>query len=142
MGAKRRYPVGTVLCSCSCNMGATAIVRAPLISNQTFIGITPLPSMEPEFVFYAMQDAKTHLTTIATGAIQQYLSRNDFSRLRVPLPPLLEQRAIAAFLDHETARIDSLIEKVDDGMNKLKEYRTALISAAVTGKIDVREEVD
>ena len=52
-----------------------------------------------------------------------------------------EQRAIAAFLDRETARIDALVAKVRDAIDRLKELRTALISAAVTGKIDVREEV-
>ena len=55
------------------------------------------------------------------------------------LPPLPEQRAIAAFLDHETAQIDALIAKVHEAIDRLKELRTALISAAVTGKIDVRE---
>jgi restriction endonuclease S subunit len=52
-----------------------------------------------------------------------------------------EQRAIAAFLDHETARIDILVAKVRQAIERLEELRTALISAAVTGKIDVREEV-
>ena len=56
-------------------------------------------------------------------------------------PPLSEQRAIAAFLDRETARIDALIEKINKSTDLIREYRTALISAAVTGKIDVRQEV-
>jgi restriction endonuclease S subunit len=56
-------------------------------------------------------------------------------------PPVPEQRAIAAFLDHETARIDILVAKVRQAIERLEELRTALISAAVTGKIDVREEV-
>jgi restriction endonuclease S subunit len=58
--------------------------------------------------------------------------------IRVQKPPLTEQRAIAAFLDRETARIDTLVAKVHDAIDGLKEFRTALISAAVTGKIDVR----
>jgi type I restriction enzyme S subunit len=56
------------------------------------------------------------------------------------LPPLPESIAIAAFLDRETAKIDALIAKVREAVEQLKEYRTALISAAVTGKIDVRGE--
>ena len=50
-----------------------------------------------------------------------------------------EQRAIAAFLDRETAKIDALVAKVRAVIDRFKELRTALISAAVTGKIDVRE---
>ena len=57
----------------------------------------------------------------------------------IPIPPAEEQRAIAAFLDNETAKIDALIAKVRDAIDYLKELRTALISATVTGKIDVRE---
>ena len=57
----------------------------------------------------------------------------------IPIPSLTEQRAIAVFLDHETAQIDALIAKVQEAIDHLKELRTALISAAVTGKIDVRE---
>jgi hypothetical protein len=43
-------------------------------------------------------------------------------------------------LDRETAKLDAPISKVQEGIERLKEYRIALISAAVTGKIDVREE--
>ncbi len=54
-------------------------------------------------------------------------------------PPLNEQTAIATFLDRETAKIDALIEKSRRSIELMREHRTALISAAVTGKIDVRE---
>ena len=59
----------------------------------------------------------------------------------VALPPVDQQRAIAAFLDNETTRIDALVAKVREAIERLKELRTALISAAVTGRIDVREEI-
>lgn len=54
------------------------------------------------------------------------------------IPPREEQHAIAAFLDQETAKIDSLVKQAEKAMDLLKERRTALISAAVTGKVDVR----
>ena len=55
------------------------------------------------------------------------------------LPPLPEQIAIAAYLDAETAKLDALVGKVEEAVERLQEYRTALITAAVTGKIDVRK---
>ena len=55
-----------------------------------------------------------------------------------PRPPLAEQRAVAAFLDCETAKLDDMRVKVETAIERLQEYRTALITAAVTGKIDVR----
>ena len=57
----------------------------------------------------------------------------------IPLPPKLEQQVIADHLDRETARIDALLTKVREAIDRLKELRTVLISAAVTGKIDVRD---
>ena len=57
----------------------------------------------------------------------------------IPVPKKSEQRAIATFLDRETAKIDALVAKVREAIDRLKELRTALISAAVTGKIDVRQ---
>ena len=59
----------------------------------------------------------------------------------VPVPPLEEQSQIAAFLDKETTKIDTLTEKCETAIDLLKERRTALISAAVTGKIDVRNAI-
>ena len=57
----------------------------------------------------------------------------------VTLPPLQEQMAIATSISRESAKIDTLVAKIRTAIARLKELRTALISAAVTGKIDVRE---
>jgi len=65
----------------------------------------------------------------------------EFRNVPLPQPRFDEQHAISAFLDRETASIDALNAKVRDAIHRLKELRTALISAAVTGKVDVREEV-
>ena len=51
-----------------------------------------------------------------------------------------EPKAIAAYLDLETAKLDALMAKVEDAIERLQEYRTVLITATVTGKIDVRKE--
>jgi type I restriction enzyme S subunit len=61
--------------------------------------------------------------------------------VNLPLVPSSEQRTITAFLDRGTARIDALLAKIREAIDRLTELRTALISAAVTGKIDVREAV-
>jgi len=71
------------------------------------------------------------------GAVPS-INEGQIREIRVPVPSIDEQQRIAAFLDRETVRIDSLIEKIRKSIAKLREYRTALISAAVTGKIDVR----
>ena len=66
---------------------------------------------------------------------------DEFKNLKVCIPPLEEQGTITAFLDREIDRIDSLIDKAHRAIELLQEYRFSLITAAVTGKIDVREVV-
>lgn len=73
--------------------------------------------------------------------MQPSLRFDDLDKFRVPLPPPGEQAAIAAYLDAETAKLDALVGKVEEAVERLQEYRTALITAAVTGKIDVRKEI-
>jgi type I restriction enzyme S subunit len=69
------------------------------------------------------------------------INRETLNELRMPVPSLSEQRAIADYLDHEEEKVNKIIVKVRLAIEHLLEYRTALISAAVTGKIDVRREV-
>lgn len=77
---------------------------------------------------------------IAANGITRFGLGGDAIRTGLfDMPPEPEQRAIADFIDRETARIDALLAKVRDAIDRLKELRAALISAAVTGKIDVRE---
>lgn len=62
--------------------------------------------------------------------------------LVIPLPPLPEQQAITIFLDRETAKIDIMVGKIEKQIELLNEYKQSLITHAVTGKIDVRGEVN
>ena len=82
-----------------------------------------------------------NLNDVADKTAQPLITGARVLNEHIPVPPLPEQRAIAAFLDRETAKIDTLIAKVREAIDRLRELRSALISAAVTGKIDVREEV-
>ena len=69
------------------------------------------------------------------------ISSTNLKELPIFSPPKEEQDAIQNYINAKTARIDALISRIREGIEKLKEYRTALISAAVTGKIDVRGEL-
>ena len=66
------------------------------------------------------------------------INRETLSGCKLPLPPLAEQRAIADHLDRETGKLDRLTASIEAAIERLQEYRAALITAAVTGKIDVR----
>lgn len=74
----------------------------------------------------------------AVGTTMLNLNPSILGRMMVPVPPLLEQQSIVVFIGNETAKIDSLIQQVEFAIARLTEYRQALITSAVTGKIDVR----
>jgi type I restriction enzyme S subunit len=130
------FPVGTVLCSCSCTMGATAVAKGPLVSNQTFIGIVPDARLASDYVYYLMQVSKPHLTMIATGAIQQYLSRQDFSSLKIPVPAIVEQRAVVGFLSHVDRHIKRYIRAKQKLIKLLEEQKEAILHRTMTHGLD------
>lgn len=66
------------------------------------------------------------------------VDRNDVLSILVAIPDSTEQNAIADYLDRMADEIDRLVARVDVAIARLTEYRTALVTAATTGKIDVR----
>ena len=78
----------------------------------------------------------------AAGAAVRGINIGDLKRARIPTPPLAVQVAMAGWLQQQSERIDTLVALVRESVALLMEHRAALISAAVTGKIDVRGEVD
>jgi type I restriction enzyme S subunit len=94
------------------------------------------------WLLYALKSGAVfaQLEAGALGATIRGINIRDLKRALIAVPPPDEQRAIASILDRETATSDALISRVRNAIDCLKEFRTALISAAVTGKIDVREE--
>lgn len=99
-------------------------------------------SISNEFVFYRLQES--NFSTIAESAMTgagglKRVPSEVVSSFKYFLPSLIEQQEIASFLNSETKKIDTLIQKQLQQIELLKERRTALISAAVTGKIDLRD---
>ena len=92
-----------------------------------------------QFLYYVFSGGELYKGLGKLGT-QLNLNTEIVGSISVPLPPLAEQRAIADHLDRQTAQIDALIAKNDQLIALLREKRTSLISAAVTGKIDLRNE--
>ena len=93
----------------------------------------------PRFLYYTLAAAVARgAFADGQGSTIAHLTGDMLRAHRFPFPPTAEQSAVADLLDHETARIDAMIAKVNEAIDRLNEFRTALISAAVTGEIDVR----
>ena len=94
-----------------------------------------------QFVYYYLnsRNAISQAAELSVGAIQAHYNTSTLARLVVPKVPMDEQGRIVAYLDAATGEIDRLTGKIRQAIDHLGDFRTALISAAVTGKIDVRE---
>ena len=92
--------------------------------------------------FFRSQSFLDWTDGIVRGTAQMVLNLGQLDGLRVPVPPVVEQRAVCAYIDTESQRLDALDGQVTSAIERLREYRTALITAAVTGKIDVQESIE
>ncbi len=127
--------------------GATTGRVAMVLTNMEFNIWSPLAaircnpnSIERHFLYSYLQskEFQTAIELSWSFGTQQNIGMGVIQNLVVPVPSLKEQTAIADFLDRETAKIDALVAKVEATIERLKEYRSVLITVAVTGKIDVR----
>ena len=116
---------------------------APALLNQRVCSFYSTGDNDQNFLWYILNADfyLEHINLTAFGGAQPNISDTELLDCFVATVPATEQTAIATYLDRETAKIDQLVTKVEAAIARLQEYRTALITAAVTGKIDVREEM-
>lgn len=117
--------------------------ETPALLNQRVCIFRPRQDNSNDFLWHLLNADFyiEHVLLKAFGGAQPNISDTQLLSCSVPVPPPKEQAAIAAYLDEETAKLDALAGKVETAIERLQEYRTALITAAVTGKIDVRKAV-
>jgi type I restriction enzyme S subunit len=99
------------------------------------------PRVVPEYVALTLSaTSRAECGFLATGATRDRLNLTLASARQIPVPPIEEQREIVAAIDRSATRLDELMTKVERSIALLKERRSALITAAVTGQIDLRED--
>lgn len=142
--AKSKLKAGDVVAVRSGQPGTTAVVdeRFDGANCIDLIIIRQSGKFDSRFLAYAMGShfAKSQFGAGSGGAIQQHFNIETAGNFLVPLPPVDEQVEIRKYLDEEIGRLRCLEEKIHTSIDMLNEHRAALISAAVTGKIDIRKE--
>lgn len=98
-------------------------------------------SLDEKYLFYLTKSdcfRKTGEASMKGAAGQKRIPDSFIKDFKIGFPEQTEQKRIASYLDKKTTEIDGLINKIESAIAKLREYRSSLITAAVTGKIDVR----
>ncbi len=146
-GSRTKVRPGDVLFSITAYLGSVAIVPDALesayVSQHVALARLRQSRLVPKWVgFVALSVVgQTWFETKSYGGTKIQLSLDDVRDLPIPVPPLDEQRAIVILLEKQVAQFDTLTAEAQRAIDLLQERRTALISAAVTGKIDVRKEL-
>jgi type I restriction enzyme S subunit len=131
-------PNGSIIVSTRAPIGYVKIAGVELCTNQGCRSLVKKTVTNEKYLFYYLSSFGSVLNSLGQGSTFAELSSENLKMFQTPIPPIVEQITITRFLASETSKIDGLISKHLKLIDLLKEYKTSLITQAVTGKIDVR----
>ena len=140
--AAKISPAGTLLMAMygqGITRGRVAILGIAAAYNQACAAISFGSRINVEFGRYFFMAAYAFIRDFGNETSQMNLSSGLIAKIKLTIPPHSEQLTIIKYLDEVTVKIDKLLNRSRRNIDLMREHRTALISAAVTGKIDVRE---
>lgn len=140
--AARLLPTGTVIVSRTASVGFSGIMARPMTTTQDFVNWVCGPLIQPEYLLYVFRTMTPEFRRLIMGSTHQTIYMPEVATFVTPLPPQDEQAEIVEHIRARTAEIDALIGKAQRAILLMREHRTALIAAAVTGQIDVRGAVE
>ncbi|HET9505367.1 MAG TPA: restriction endonuclease subunit S [Hymenobacter sp.] len=136
--ALKLHPVGSlVIAMYGATIGRVGILGIEATVNQACCVLLPSRQCLVGFAFYWFQSARDLLNVLAVGGGQPNLSQEIITSLHLGLPPLDEQAAIVSYIEAELKKLDDLYETTEDSLKLMQERRAALLTAAVTGELDV-----
>lgn len=139
----RLYPAGSVaIAMYGATIGKASLLDFEATVNQACCVLPPSSLVLSKYLLGFIIAARKHLLSVATGGGQPNINQEVIRSLRMPLPSLEEQVKIVVHLESVASGIDSLLGLSNKQVLLLQERRSALISAAVTGQIDVRGLVE
>ncbi len=143
--ARKRVSAGdTILSTVRTYLKAIAFIEKPpenMIVSTGFAVLHPKRGISSKFLWRLVQSEGfvDQVVAHSIGVSYPAITPSTLASLSVLVAPVEEQKEIINYLDKETAKIDLMLEKAQTAIRLLQEYRAALITAAVTGKIDVRD---
>lgn len=135
----RKLPSGTVVLSRTASVGFPAILGKEMATSQDFAAWICGPRLYNEFLYYCLVAMRPELERLMIGSTHKTIYMPDIEEFQCPLPPVGEQKEIVSYIETQLGRIAALVHKTKRTIDLLKERRSAFITAAVTGQIDLRE---
>ncbi len=133
MSTLRLHPKGSVaIAMYGATIGRLGILGKDATTNQACCVMPPSSVLHNRYLFYWLYAVRQEIINLSSGGGQPNVNQEKIASLKVSAPIYRLQEKIANFLDHETAKIDTLIEKQQQLIKLLKEKRQAVISHAVT----------
>lgn len=120
-------------------LGKVGYVTEDSSANQQINAIFFNNIIDAKFYSFFLHVNKNNIVASSNAATLAILNQSQTKKILVTTPSQIEKKLITNFLDRETDKIDTLISKIEQAITKHREYKTALISAAVTGKIKVTQ---
>ena len=136
----RLLPAGSVFLSRTASVGFTGIMAVDMATSQDFAVWTCTSELFNEYLYYVLLGMKPDFDRLMMGSTHKTIYMPDIEAIRIARPPVDEQRGIVSVLSGQLGRFKSVIDKTERSIELLKERRSALITAAVTGQIDLREQ--
>ena len=136
----KSHPINSIVVAMyGATIGRLAKLGIEATTNQACCVLPPSKKVSTEFLYYWLMCHRQEIIELSYGGGQPNISQATISKLKVSLPPKNEQKEIVDYLSRNNEILFTLKVESERSIFLLKERRAALISAAVTGKIDVRE---
>ncbi|PSQ57073.1 restriction endonuclease subunit S [Halobacteriales archaeon SW_8_68_21] len=133
-------PKGTVVFTRDATVGLCSIIDQPMAVSQHIVGWVCGSKILPEYLLNVLKSMDQEYDRLTRGSTISTIGMHDIEGFNTPLPPINEQREIVDQIETETEQMWELTDQIEETIELLKEKRQALITAAVTGQIDMSEE--
>ena len=126
-------PIGSIVFSKRAPIGTVAITADKLCTNQGCLGLVEKSDrVLNKFYFYVISIYGEVFNLYGSGTTFKEISANTFANIKLPMPPIQEQKHIVNFLDAKCAEIDALTADIQTQIDSLEQYKRSIISEAVT----------
>ncbi len=119
-------------------LGKVAITNVDCTTNQQINSLIPIEDVNAKYLMYQLNSLRDIVKLLSSASTLGIINQEKTKCLKIIVPSLNDQNEIVEFLDKELNEISAIKKSVEQTINKLKEYRSTLITQVVTGKIDVR----